>query len=675
MNLLITNVRLAQGQALQRQGRLAEAAATLREVLRLEPRNGDALHLLGVTLGQMGRAAEAVDLLSAAVRVQPANPVMHANLANALGEIARHKDAVKSYDRALALDANLAPAYRGRGLARMRLGQSQEALADLSLAARLAPRDPQSHADLGVVELSLGRHGEALASLERALALRPHDAMLLANRGSALRALGRPEEALASYDQSLALAPDRPQVHYERAMLLLGARRLGDALAGLDRTLALTAGHFAPHFHRGMVLALLERHEDALASFDRALALEPQSAQAHNNRGVELEQLGRSAAALEAFASAVACKPDDASAYTNAANTLKSLGRFEEALGSFERALAIEPEHALARWSKSLLKLTLGEFDQGWPLYEARLQVPQFSPYQRSFDVPRWSGSEPLSGKTILVHAEQGLGDALQFARYIPLLEARGAQVIFEVPAELGRLLRTLPMRGTLLVRGEPPPPLDYYCPLLSLPLAFQTRADSIPGGVPYIAAEAAAVQGWRERLGALPGLKIGLNWQGHVGAEKQPWVRGRSFALACAAPLAGVPGVSLVSLQKGAAAGQRTQVEFGNSLAQLTDPQDLGADALLETAALMSALDLVITSDTSVAHLAGALGVPVWVVLHSVPDWRWRLTGSGSAWYPSMRLYRQRVAGDWPEVFERVAQELRASMRDRSGAAGPESS
>jgi tetratricopeptide (TPR) repeat protein len=366
----------------------------------------------------------------------------------------------------------------------------------------------------------------------------------------------------------------------------------------------------------------------------------------------------------------MACRPEELAAYTNAANTLKGLGRFQEALENFDRALTIAPNHAATLWSKSLLKLTLGEFDEGWPLYESRLRLDHLHSYHRSFAVPRWSGTEPLAGKTILIHAEQGLGDTLQFARYVPLLEAQGAHVVFEVPRELATLLRSLPMRGPLLMRGGTLPHLDYYCPLLSLPLAFRTRRQTIPGGVPYIEADATAVAGWRARLLELPGLKIGLNWQGHIGAEKQPWVRGRSFALECAAPLTRLPGVSLISLQKGDAARQRSRVEFGRALAELTDPLDTSAAAMMETAALMSALDLVITSDTSVAHLAGALGVPVWVVLQKVPDWRWLLDTPECAWYPTMRLFRQRVAGDWSEVFERVALEVSAWMGARLVAA-----
>jgi hypothetical protein len=305
--------------------------------------------------------------------------------------------------------------------------------------------------------------------------------------------------------------------------------------------------------------------------------------------------------------------------------------------------------------------LSLGDFAQGWQLYESRLRLGRDP---RTFDVPRWMGPEPLEGKTILIHAEQGLGDTVHFCRYVPLLEERGAQVVLEVPPVLVGLLRSLPMRGRLIARGDPIPTTDFYCPLLSLPLGFRTELATIPAGVPYLRADPDAVSAWRTRLEALPGLKVGINWQGNVETEKQDWARSRSFPLECMSPLARVDGVRFVSLQKGAAAEQRLSVSFSERIVQLTDSEELGEEAILETAALVSALDLVITSDTLLAHLCGALGVPVWTVVPSVPDFRWLRDRSDNPWYPTMRVFRRRVGGQWPEVFEQVATQLQSRLQ-----------
>ena len=695
-----SSAQLAHGQALQQQGRLAEAAAAFRHLLATEPRNGHALHLLGITVGQMGRPQEAAELIAAALAVQPSNPVMHTNLGNALSELGRNAEALRSYERAVALKPDLAAAHRARGMMLIRLARPQEALGSLTRALQLSPNDALAHSSLGValerlgrnpealehferaialnarfpeayhnrglLQMSLGRHTEALGSIDRALALQPGHPAILASRGNALRALGRPAEALASYDQSLAVASGDARVHHHRALALLSLQRYGEALAGLERALVLSPDEFGAHFHRGVALEHLERHEEALRSFDRVLELKGPSADVLNNRGAALVKLERPAEALEAFRGAIECDAGCVGAHTNAAHVLQAMARFPEALQAFDRALAVEPDHAASQWGKSLLKLALGDFEQGWVLYESRLRLESRRQYVPDVAVPRWSGGQALADKSILIYAEQGLGDAVQFSRYIPLLEAQGARVVFEVPEDLSKLMRSLRMRGTLLARGGLRPPLDCHCPLLSLPLAFQTQLKTIPGGVPYLAADAAAVAEWRARLRALPGLKIGLNWQGQAGTEKQPWIRGRSFALACAAPLARVPGVSLVSLQKGTAAEQRASVEFGSALAQLTDPLNTGADAVMESAALISALDLVITSDTFFAHLAGALGVPVFVALQTVPDWRWLLDRSDSPWYPTMRVFRQREPGDWLELFERVARDVEALVRER---------
>src|SRR6516225_10093200 len=661
MNPSSVSPQLAQGHALQQQGRLLEAAETLRQLLLREPRNGHALHLLGITLGQMGRPQEAIDLILAAISVQPANPYMHANLGNALREMGRNAEALASYDRAVALQPDMTAAHRGRGVLLTRLGQTEQALASLTRALELAPNDAGAHNDLGVALERLGRNQEALDQFTRAVALNPNHGEAHHNRGIVQMSLGRHTEALASLESAQPLQPRHAALLANRGRALQALGRDAEALSSYDAALALAPADATLHHSRGVILLGLQRYPEALASSDRALAIDANSAEVLNNRGVALGHLARPREALEAFDRAVACRPDYPDAYINRANMLKGLGRFQEALEDLGRALAIAPDYLPALWSQALLKLSLGEYTEGWPLYEARLRLPELRAYQRGLALPRWHGSEPLEHRSILVHAEQGLGDALQFSRYLPLLESRAGHVFFEVPATLGILMRSLPMRGTLIVAGEPLPEADYHCPLLSLPLAFGTEAQTIPGGVPYLKANAAAVAQWRERLRVLPGLKVGVNWQGHAGTESQPWIRGRSFALSHVAALAGVPGVSLVSLQKGAAAAERLAVKFSRALAQLTDPLDTGPEALMETAALMCALDLVITSDTSVAHLAGALGIPVWVVLQAIPDWRWLLERSDSPWYPTARLFRQREAGNWPEVFGRVTQELAA--------------
>jgi hypothetical protein len=286
---------------------------------------------------------------------------------------------------------------------------------------------------------------------------------------------------------------------------------------------------------------------------------------------------------------------------------------------------------------------------------------------QRHTDLPRWLGAESIEGRALLVYAEQGLGDTVQFCRYLPLLEARGARVIFEVQPALQSLLQSAPTRAQILPFDAPLPPFDLCTPLLSLPWLLGTELGSIPSGIPYLRAEPARTASWQERLAGFPGLKVGIAWQGNVETEKHGGYIGRSFGLAAAAPLAGIAAVTLICLQKGAGSEQRSQVDFAAKVLELRDPQEMGSAELLDTVALMSALDLIVTSDTFTAHLAGALGIPVWVVLSASPDWRWLTQREDSPWYPTMRLFRQRLGAGWSEVFERVARELEAlSMAHR---------
>jgi tetratricopeptide (TPR) repeat protein len=651
-------IRLERALDFHRRGRLDEAVSAYRELLALEPNHVDGLHLLGSVCSDLQRYAEALQCFDRALELRPELAAAYRGRGAVLLHLGRLDQALANLGQAIRLEPKDARAYNGLGAALERANRLPEALVCFEQSLALDPRQPEAHLNRGILLYSLGRHADALASIERALALRPDHAAAHTNRGSALLALERPAEALPSFERAIALEPGAATAHHNRGLALLRLERPAEALLSFDHALTLSPAGFGTHFHRGVALARLERYEEAIASFGAALALDRTSAEALNNRGAVLVRLFRPAEAIADFDKALEHRPDYVEAIINAGNTQKGLGRPVEALRSFDRALALRPDDPTANWSKAVLKLAYGAFRDGWPLYEARLRLPHVSP--RSCHVPRWSGVESLTDKTLFVHAEQGLGDTLQFCRYLRPLEATGAHVVFEVQPQLEKLLRSLDTRATIIARGAPPPPFDFHTPLLSLPLAFRTDLGSIPGGVPYLAVDPVAMNEWRRRLAAVPGCKVGLNWRGNPEAEKYAALQSRSFPLAAAAPLARVPGVTLVSLQKGPGAAEIEQVAFGDSVVRLTDPAHLGADEIAdETAALLKSLDLVITADTALAHLAGALGVPVWVVLQSVPDWRWLTDRDDSPWYPTMRLFRQRLAGDWSEVLERVAAAL----------------
>jgi hypothetical protein len=415
-----------------------------------------------------------------------------------------------------------------------------------------------------------------------------------------------------------------------------------------------------------VALLCLDRNAEAAEHFDRALAIRPDTPEVLTNLGVALGALGRTEESLDSFRRALAVNGGAPDTHINIGVTHKALGRYDQAGLHFDLALALQPGNPTAAFESALLQLASGNFKQGWRLYEARFGVPALGVPARKFDVPRWDGAQPLAGKTFLVHAEQGLGDTLQFCRYVPRLAARGATVVFEVIPTLKALMDTLSGRIRVMARGEALPPIDYHCPLLSLPLAFDTELATIPAGVPYLSADPERIARWAPRVAGLPGLKVGIAWQGNPGVERLLWARGRSIPLAALAPLAELPGLSLVSLQKGPGAEQLLlEVPFRDRVLDLGRAFDAGPDAFVDAAAVMASLDLVICSDTSIAHLAGSLGRPVWTLLHAAPDWRWLLGRADSPWYPTMRLFRQ-SGGGWGDVVGAVAAELAQLAAER---------
>lgn len=661
-------VLLNLAQALHALGREEEALRACDRALALDQSLAGGYRTRAAVLRSLGRVDEALANAGQAVRLALQDGGAHADLGAALVAVGREFEALQCFERAIALDPNLAAAHHNLAVLLSRQGQHERALQSFDRALALQPHQPALHAQRGNALKALERLAEAAESYSLALALEPGNRETLHNRAVVYALLGRHAEALRDYDALAATGKESGPDLVGRGAALVALRRYGEALAPLERATELLPGEAEAHIQRGVALLNVERHAEAVESFERALALRPDVPEVLTNRGIALQASGRLSEALGSFIRSSVLN-STATAHTNIGILLGILGRHREAAASFDRALALEPHDSAARFALAFLYLSLGEFALGWPLYEARFDIPALGNPRRRFNVPRWQGSEPLAGRTLLVHAEGGLGDVMQFCRYLPSLAAQGATVVFEVMPGLKALLRTLQGAVQIIGRGEPLPEIDYYSPLLSLPYALKTRIDNIPAQVPYLAAEPERVARWQERLRTLPGLRVGLAWQGNPKPEELVWARGRSLPLAALEPLAQLPGLSLVSLQKGPGCEQLARVPFSERIVELGADFDAGPDAFLDTAAVMASLDLVVSSDTSIVHLAGALGRPVWTALSASPEWRWLRTRNDSPWYPTMRLFRQPSDGDWGAVVAAMARAVSPLITQRQGS------
>jgi tetratricopeptide (TPR) repeat protein len=503
----------------------------------------------------------------------------------------------------------------------------------------------------GLLKLDSGKAAAAQVLLAKALKLNPHAPQVLANYGRTLAALNRDDEAMASLDKALALAPDSFETINIRGNVLLKLNRPAEAVAAFERVLALEPRFLGARANLGNALAQLGRFEDALAHYDALLAVQPAHPETLVNRGSALAGLGRLDEALTAYDRALALRSDYGKARIGRGATLAALNRHQDALQEYATALATDKGNADIQHNEALSLLTLGDYIRGFQKYEARW-LRAGMPRRRSLGKPLWLGEYPLARKTILVHAEQGLGDTIQFARYVPQLARSGAKVVLEVQKELVALLSRLGGVASVIARGDALPPYDVHCPAGSLPLALRSDVASIPANVPYLVPDEARVAKWRERIGALPSPRIAVAWSGSADHAND---RNRSITLERLAPVFAGTGGSIVSIQRELRGGD------ADALARLGNVTHVG-DALADfddTAAVMALADLVISVDTAVVHLAGAMGRPVWVLLPFQPDWRWLLGRDDSPWYPSARLFRQPRPGDWDSVIAQVKDEL----------------
>ncbi|MGD0138150.1 MAG: tetratricopeptide repeat protein [Tepidisphaeraceae bacterium] len=521
------------------------------------------------------------------------------------------------------------------------------------------PNHAQALHLLGVLAGRAGQKDVAVELIRRAIAFRPDYAEAHYNLGNALKDKGQLDEAIAAFRQAIALNPNLPEAHINVGNAWKDKGQLDEAIAAYRQAIALRPNYAEAHNNLGNALRIKGQLDESIAAYRQAIALRPNYPEAHINLGNAWNYKGQLDEAIAAYRQAIALRPNFAEALSNLGNVLKDNGQADEAVAAFLQAIALNPNLPEPHYNLSLSLLALGDFHQGWEEHEWRWKCKEFPSAARNFAQPRWDGC-PLEGRSLLLHTEQGLGDAVQFIRYLPLAAQRGARIIIECQAELQRLFQTMSGNYQTVVRGQPLPAFDLHCPLLSLPWVFGTNLASIPNDVPYLHADAEDAGRWQDRLGGHCALlKVGLAWAGKPTHQND---RNRSMKLARLAPLGQLPGVHFFSLQKGTAAAEAKAPPAGMELVDWTEELKDFAD----TAALIANLDLVIAVDTAVVHLAGAMGKPVWTLLPFASDWRWLLDRADSPWYPTMRLFRQATPGDWDGVIRRVAAELSRHKSNR---------
>jgi tetratricopeptide (TPR) repeat protein len=624
------------------QSRLADARRLYEQVLQWEAGHGGALVMLAALVLSTNELQRAIDLSDRAVRLDPHNIAAYMVRGHAQFQLHRHQAAVSSYEKAISISPGLADAHLHKG-----------------------------HALRGFKSFDA-----AAASYATAIALKPDLGPAHFHRGSVLRELGRLDAAIASFRRAIELDPACAEAPFECGLALSDLKQHEAALASYDRAVTIRTHYAEAHLSRGNTLKDLHRYREALASYDRAIAARPDYALAYSNRGNVLAELGETGPALASYDKAIELCPESAEAHCNRATLLHDLGGSDAALASFDRAIECRPDFAAAYQNRAYALLARGDFERGWSEHEWRWRNQQGSLVRaaRSFPQPLWLGERSIAGKTILLHSEQGLGDTLQFCRYAQFVADLGATVILEVPGPLKTLLAGLDGISQIFVRGDALPAFDFHCPLMSMALAFRTTLSTVPARVPYIKPQAEQVLYWKEQLGERRKPRVGLVWSGGFRPDyPELWSvnNRRNVPLAKLSALKH-SDIEFYTLQKGEPAESelaklRSQNWGGPELVDFTE---LLRD-FSDTAAFIENLDLVLSVDTSVAHLAGALGKRVWIMNRFDSCWRWMRERVDSPWYPTARLYRQSSAGDWAGVVERIRADLEQLIIPRTSRTG----
>lgn len=668
-------------------GRIQDAVSGYQEILKKDPTHCDALHLLGVAAQQLNQLDASIQLIKAAIEQNPKAAPFHHNLANSYLQNNMPLEALQSYHAALQLNPNYAEAHNGMGNALVKLKQEAVALEAYQNAIRCNPNLADAHYsagrvyskllrfkeaipayraavqlngncfdyyfNLGNALLKASEYEEAIPVLKRALKLQKGDPELLCNLGFALEKVGETEKAEEIYLSLLESSPNYSQLHNNYGKLLANKEKYNEAVVHYKKAIQLDPQNAYAYFNLGVICLNRNEDEEAEENFRAALTIESDLPEANYNLGNIFRKDFRLAEAIACYRRATETPNEENKhkALTNLALTLYEVGEIEESLTTYQAAVQLDPTDNVARVCYAYALMTEGRLQEGLPEHEARFHTPD-AKILRDIEAPLWRG-EPLNGAKILIYWEQGLGDTLQFIRYIPLVAQRGGRVILEVQEPLRRLIANIPGVDSFICHGDQLPDISWQCPLMSLPLAFGTTFDSIPASAAYISVPPERVRAAAVQFSANT-LRVGLVWSGN---PKHKLDAHRSMQLAHVKPLLELEGVTFFALQPGEVEKQlAANPDFDrieNLGPQFTD--------FLDTAAAIANLDLVISVDTSVAHLAGAMGMPTWVLIHhNRIDWRWFREGDTSPWYPSARIFRQPASGDWESVIQTVKEELK---------------
>jgi tetratricopeptide (TPR) repeat protein len=619
-----------QALQLQQHSKLDEAKALYEKILYQEPHHCDALHLLGTIYKALNQNDKAITLIRQAIQTKQ-HPVYYNSLGVILKSQGKIDDAIEALRKAVLIDPHYADAHYNLGITLQNRGKLDEAIEAYTQALLLNPQYAEAHNNIGVALYSKGQIDRAIEVFIKALSIHPHYAEAYYNLGNALQSKNKVDHAITAYEKALLLNP-----------------QYVDAYNNL-----------------GVVLKAQGKIEKAIESYTKALSINPHHAGVYNNLGAALKEQGKLEEAIAIHTKALSLDPNYADAYSNLGNALYDNNKVDESLEAYAKALSLDPNHVGAAWNQSLAMLLSGDLVEGFKVFEYRWDVESgLQKFRRNFSQPLWLGEENICGKTILIHAEQGLGDTLQFCRYIEMLAHQGAHIIFEVPRPLIRLLQNLKGISTLIEKGSPLPTFDYHCPLLSLPLVFHTSLTNVPAPNAYIHVDQTVLARWEKALGEKRALRVGLVWNGGFRANQPAlWYANnrRNIPLELIVKL-NRADVDFYSLQK----GEPAESEFKRRAPELWKGDNLfsfmdDVEDFADTAGLISQLDLVIAVDTSTAHLAAAMGKPVWLLNRFDTCWRWMLHREDSPWYPTLTLFRQPSFGDWESVMQKVKDRLDA--------------